>query len=102
MTKVWGSGLEYVLSAAFESGVDDIQLRLSTSGVSGEGSAHRLMANLAKCGAVVTRNGDTLIVSVSAQQASECLRIDTAESVDCVICDRPKSDCACVENGGTY
>jgi hypothetical protein len=76
-TKIWNSGLEYVLAAAFEAGVDKIELRLSASGVTGEGNAYRLMANLAKCGAKVTRDGDILAVSVSDTQASECLRRDT-------------------------
>ncbi len=75
-TKIWNSGLEYVLSAAFEAGVENIELRLSASGVTGEGNAHRLMANLAKCGATVTRDGDVLTVSVNDAQASECLRQD--------------------------
>jgi hypothetical protein len=76
LTKVWNSGLEYVLSAAFEAGVDSIELKLSTSGLTGEGNAHRLMANLAKCGATVTRSGDILTVRVNGNQASECLRRD--------------------------
>jgi hypothetical protein len=74
--KVWNSGLEYVLCAAFESGVDTIELRLSASGVTGEGNAHRLMANLAKCGATVTQSGDIITVAVSPDQGSECLRRD--------------------------
>lgn len=37
-------------------------------------------------------------------------KMDNAADVDsgmsaqewCFVCDRPKNDCACVENGGTY
>ena len=29
-------------------------------------------------------------------------RPDSTEPAHCCVCDRPKSDCACVENGGTY
>jgi len=78
-TKIWNSGLEYILSAAFEAGIgiENIELRLSASGVTGEGEAHRLMANLAKCGAKVTQNGDVLTVSLRNEHASECLRRDS-------------------------
>jgi len=52
---------------------------------------------------LVSPNGDSRLAWLYRIPSDlGCLRIDAAESIDCAICDRPKSDCACVENGGTY
>jgi hypothetical protein len=31
-----------------------------------------------------------------------CSKCDAVDENWCYTCDRPKDDCACVENGGTY
>ena len=74
--RVWKSGLEYALGAAFEAGfgVENIKLCLSVSGVDGEAQAIRLAADLAKYGARVTRQGEVLTVEVHEGHASDLLR----------------------------
>lgn len=75
-TAVWNSGLNYVLASAFEAGVGatNITLSINVSGVDGTEHAIRLAADLAKCGARVTKTGDMLTVDVSDDNASELLR----------------------------
>lgn len=74
--RIWGSGLEYVLAAALESGMDQIEIRLSCSGVTGEPEAHNLMSSLAKCGAHINRSGETLTAVVDKESANGLLRKD--------------------------
>ena len=72
---VWDSAIEFVIAAAFEAGIgaDNIEIRLSVSLPDGEPNAQKLVANLVKCGARLTRNGDIATVHVGSEHASKLL-----------------------------
>lgn len=74
-TTVWNSALEYVIAAAFEAGIcaGNIEVRLSVSLPDGEPNAQKLVADLVKCGARLTRNGDIATVHVNGEHASKLL-----------------------------
>jgi len=74
---IWNSAIEYVIASAFEAGIGagniEIRLRLSVSLPDGEPNAQKLVADLVKCGARLTRNGDVATVHVSQEHASKLL-----------------------------
>lgn len=71
MNKIWDGPFHYLDSAATSAGVNSAEYLLTVSATTGEPHALRLCADLAKLGARVTRDGETITVRVSSIVAQQ-------------------------------